>query len=130
MEIDVRCKVDADGKQLMDAMQKISDTQFVPGSSSQFKRVMYRPPIEKSAASIRLFEKLQIAAGRVGTTVRERYCGGGTDGNYTSAEGIPTIDSLGPIGAMEHTDKEYILLDTYYSRTALLGEFIVEICRG
>lgn len=127
MEIDIRCRLNADGLLLIDEMQKIADTEYVPGTHAKLTRVMYRPPIEKTPGNIAMFEKLRKAAAYLDMEIKERYCGGGSDGNYTSAEGVPTIDSLGPIGELEHTDDEFILVDSLFSRTMLLSLFIIEL---
>jgi len=127
MEIDLRNRLHTDGLDLLEKMQSIADKSFVPGTKSTLKTVMYRPPIERTAGNQAMFEKLQAAALQLGQQVYERYSGGGSDGNYTSAEGIPTIDSLGPIGDLEHTDDEYIFLPTLFSRTELVALFLTEL---
>jgi glutamate carboxypeptidase len=127
MEIDIRCRFNADGHTLIDGMQKIADTEYVQGTRAELTKVMYRPPIEKTEGNIALFERLKKAAAYLDMEVKEKYFGGGSDGNYTSAEGIPTIDSLGPIGELEHTDDEFVLVDTLFSRTALLSLFVMEL---
>jgi len=127
MEIDLRCKVNTDGLNLIEQMGKISDTCFVPGTKSKLTQVMYRPPIEKTSGNIDMYNKLQKVAYMLGTEIQEQYFGGGSDGNYTSAEGIPTIDSLGPIGELEHTDDEYVIVESIFSRTIMLGLFLIEL---
>lgn len=99
----------------------------VPGTKSSLKKVMYRPPIEKTPGNQELYRKLVTAAHKLGIPIHEKYCGGGSDGNYTSAQGIPTIDSLGPIGSLEHTDDEYMLVETLFSRCKLTALFILEL---
>ncbi|WP_138263916.1 M20 family metallopeptidase [[Clostridium] hylemonae] len=128
MEIDLRARSHQDGLELMEKMQKIADTSYVPGTKSTLKKVMYRPPIEKTPGNAALYRTLTAAARKLGITVSETYCGGGSDGNYTSAEGIPTIDSLGPVGSLEHTDGEYMLIETLFSRCKLTALFIAELC--
>ncbi len=71
--------------------------------------------------------EIDIRSRIIGITVNEKYCGGGSDGNYTSAQGIPTIDSLGPIGDLEHTDDEYLLVDSIFSRAKLASLFIIKL---
>lgn len=127
MEIDLRARRHCDGLNLMEAMQKIADTSYVPGTKSTLKKVMYRPPIEKTAGNTELYHILTKASNKLGITIQEKYCGGGSDGNYTSAAGIPTIDSLGPVGSLEHTDKEYLLIDSLFSRSKLTALFITEL---
>ncbi|MCB6202707.1 M20 family metallopeptidase [Extibacter muris] len=127
MEIDLRARFHHDGIALMKKMQEIADTSYVPGTKSTLTKVMYRPPIEKTPGNLKLYQTLVTAAQKLGIPVNETYCGGGSDGNYTSAQGIPTIDSLGPIGSLEHTDDEYMLVDTLFSRCKLTALFIVEL---
>lgn len=129
MEIDIRCKVNTDGLNLIEQMGEINDTCYVSGTRSKLTQVMYRPPIEKTPGNIDLYDKLQKVAHMLGTEVREQYFGGGSDGNYTSAEGIPTIDSVGPIGEFEHTDDEYVIVESIFSRTIMLGLFLIELTR-
>lgn len=127
MEIDIRSRTNSDGQKLIRDMQAVSDTPYVPGTRSRLQQIMYRPPMEKTSGNQFLFEKLQQAAAQLNMAVKEKYCGGGSDGNYTSAQGIPTIDSLGPIGDLEHTDDEYLLIDSIFSRTKLVTCFILEL---
>jgi glutamate carboxypeptidase len=50
--------------------------------------------------------------------------GGGSDGNFTAALGIPTLDGLGAVGGGAHADHEYVVVDTIVPRTELLAELI------
>ncbi|HEX6659553.1 MAG TPA: M20/M25/M40 family metallo-hydrolase, partial [Ilumatobacter sp.] len=47
--------------------------------------------------------------------------GGGSDGNFTAARGVPTLDGLGAVGGGAHADHEYVMIDTMEERAALLG---------
>lgn len=128
-EIDIRCRTNADGKELILRMEEIAGTQWVKGTRAELKEVMFRGPIEKTAGNIRLFELLQKAGDKIGLSVTEEYCGGASDGNYTSSIGTPTIDSLGPEGDGEHTEDEVLYIDTLIPRTKLFALFLLEIAK-
>lgn len=128
-EIDIRCRTNEDGKELIRKMQEIMDRSWVEGTRSILKQVMFRGPIEKTEGNIRLFELLNKAGDRIGMEMIEEYCGGGSDGNYTSSIGTPTIDSLGPEGDGEHTEDEVLYIDTLIPRTKLFALFLIEIAK-
>jgi glutamate carboxypeptidase len=86
-----------------------------------------RPPLEEQAA-IELFELAQKAAGRCGLPpLGSARVGGGSDGNFTAALGIRTLDGLGAVGGGAHAEGEYVLVDTLPERAALLAALIVEL---
>ena len=59
-------------------------------------------------------------AGGLGFELTEGSTGGGSDGNFTSALGIPTLDGLGPRGSGAHADDEHILIESLPERAALM----------
>lgn len=130
LEIDIRSRTNKDAINLIAEMKAITANTYIPGTKSVLKQIMYRPPIEKTEGNIRLFETLKLAAHALKLPLHNTYCGGGSDGNYTSAEGIPTIDSLGPIGGLEHTDDEYLIVESLYTRTELAAVFVTELSKG
>lgn len=67
--------------------------------------------IEKAVAALKQ-EYLSVAA-KLGLFYGEREAGGGSDGNLTAAMGIPTLDGIGPAGDFAHSEKEYILKESY-----------------
>jgi glutamate carboxypeptidase len=83
-----------------------------------------RPPMERSAAGARLFRLAQLAAGELGIEIEESLSGGGSDGNFTAALGVATLDGLGAVGEGAHTPGECILTDRMAERTALLAKLI------
>jgi glutamate carboxypeptidase len=86
-----------------------------------------RPPMERTEGTVRLFRIAQEQAGKLGMTLEESSTGGGSDGNFTSALGIPTLDGLGGVGEGAHADHESILLGELPRRTALLASLIANI---
>jgi glutamate carboxypeptidase len=86
-----------------------------------------RPPLERSVKVARLFD-LAVKAGReLGLDVTEAQVGGGSDGNFTAALGIPTLDGLGAVGEGAHALNENIVMDRLAGRAALLAKLIATV---
>ncbi len=86
-----------------------------------------RPPMERSAGIVQLFRKAQKLAAELGVTVEESLTGGGSDGNFTAALGVPTLDGLGGVGEGAHAANESILVDRMADRTALMAKLLAAI---
>jgi glutamate carboxypeptidase len=80
-----------------------------------------RPPMERSAGTIALYRTAQKVAKAMGIPMEESATGGGSDGNFTAALGIPTLDGLGPVGEGAHAPHESILIDRIPDRIALFA---------
>lgn len=83
-----------------------------------------RPPMERTAAIARLFRAAQKLAGELGVEIEESLTGGGSDGNFTAAMGVPTLDGLGAVGEGAHAVNESILVERIADRTALLAKLL------
>jgi glutamate carboxypeptidase len=83
-----------------------------------------RPPLERSPGVVRLFRQAQALAREMGVELGESMVGGGSDGNFTAALGIPTLDGLGAVGEGAHALNESILVDRIADRTALLAKIV------
>ncbi len=86
-----------------------------------------RPPMERSPAIAGLFEEARRIGLEVGLELSEGSTGGGSDGNFTAALGIPTLDGLGVRGGGAHADDEHILIDSLPERAALLASLLLEL---
>jgi glutamate carboxypeptidase len=84
-----------------------------------------RPPLERSAAVKRLFRVARKLALELGIELEESSTGGGSDGNFTAALGIPTLDGLGAVGEGAHAAHESILINRIADRTALLAKLLL-----
>lgn len=81
-----------------------------------------RPPMERTPGVVALFRAAQrLAARHLGVALEESSTGGGSDGNFTAALGIPTLDGLGAVGEGAHAAHESILIDRLADRAALLA---------
>lgn len=84
-----------------------------------------RPPMERTKGTAALFERAATLAGYMGFKLEEAATGGGSDGNFTSALGIPTLDGMGAVGHGAHASNESILIDALVPRTALLAGMLI-----
>ena len=85
---------------------------------------LVRPPLEYTPANQALFAVAQEAATALGIQIEGASVGGGSDGNFTSAVGVPTLDGLGATGVGPHAIHEHIIISDLPVRAALLAELI------
>ena len=83
-----------------------------------------RPPMERTREIAALFAKAKGMARELGVKLEESATGGGSDGNFTAALGVPTLDGLGTVGEGAHAVNESILIDRIADRTALLAKLV------
>ena len=79
-----------------------------------------RPGYEKSDAIAQLFEHARGLAGEIGFELHDLKTGGGSDGNFTAALGVPTLDGLGVDGKAAHTHEEQLYVSSLVPRATLL----------
>ncbi len=83
-----------------------------------------RPPMERSAGIRALFKTARSLAQEIGVELEESTTGGGSDGSFTAALGVPTLDGLGGVGVGAHAPDESILVNRIADRTALLAGLV------
>jgi glutamate carboxypeptidase len=88
---------------------------------------MNRPPMERKAGVAELFAKAKAVAAELGWNLEEAAVGGGSDGNFTAALGVPTLDGLGGVGEGAHAVHESIIISELPRRAALLSGLIAQI---
>ena len=82
-----------------------------------------RPPLERRMSAT-LFARAKSLAKQMNLTLGECTAGGGSDGNFTAALGIPTLDGLGAVGDGAHSSREHILINAMPQRAALLAALL------
>jgi len=85
---------------------------------------MNRPPMERTPGTVALYERAATLAQELGFRLAEAATGGGSDGNFTSALGVPTLDGMGAVGEGAHASHESVLSNQLLPRTALLAAMI------
>lgn len=83
-----------------------------------------RPPMERTRGTVALYQRARSLAADLGIALDEAATGGASDGNFTSALGIPTLDGMGAVGEGAHAAHESILVEHLAPRTALLAGMI------
>src|SRR6185503_18175542 len=96
-------------------------------SSIEVSGGLNRPPMDRSAGVRGLFQKARTLAAEMGISLEESSSGGGSDGNFTAALGIPTLDGLGAVGEGAHASHESILINRIADRTALLAKLVAAL---
>ena len=125
VHVDVRVNRLADAAELdakFHALKAIDDR-----CSLRIEGGLNRPPMERTAAIAALFSKARSIGEDMGVTIEESSTGGGSDGNFTAALGVPTLDGLGGVGEGAHAPNESILLDRVADRVALLAALIADL---
>ena len=86
-----------------------------------------RPPLERTAGVARLYDRARAVARELGWDLAEGSTGGGSDGNFTAAIGVPTLDGLGAVGDGAHALHEHVEVDALADRAALLAGLMARI---
>ena len=86
-----------------------------------------RPPMERTPGVARLYALAQEVAGSMGRSLAEGATGGASDGNFTAALGIPTLDGLGAIGEGPHALHEHVVIKELAPRAALVAGLLARI---
>jgi glutamate carboxypeptidase len=94
---------------------------FVPGAQVKANKLHARPPMEYNDIMKGTVAQVKAIGEAIGVTVREDSSGGGSDGNFTAAMGIPTLDGLGPQGDGLHAEHEQVVVSSLPTRSALMA---------
>lgn len=86
-----------------------------------------RPPLERTPAVAALFRRAQSLMRGMGLALRESSTGGGSDGNFAAALGVPVLDGLGAVGDGAHSPGEHVLIHALPERAALLAALLASI---
>lgn len=125
IRVDVRVEQPGEEQRLTAAFGAL--TTSVPGATIEVTGGVDRPPMP-SSASATLFPVAVAAGAAIGFgEVLGVGVGGGSDGNFTAAVGVPTLDGLGAVGGGAHADHEYVLVDTMVPRAELLAAIIARL---
>jgi glutamate carboxypeptidase len=125
--IDVRVPTMADAERIERRLRELQPE--TPGTSLELRGGIDRPPLERREGVVRLYEMAQSVALALGRNLPEGAAGGGSDGNFTAALGVPTLDGLGPQGDGAHALHEHVLLTDLSFRAALLAGMLGRLAR-
>jgi glutamate carboxypeptidase len=120
--IDVRVPTMADAATIGQKLRSLSPTRS--GTHLEVAGGIDRPPLERTGAVLRLYEYARQVANDLGQDLPEGPAGGGSDGNFTAALGVPTLDGLGPRGSGAHAVHEHVELEDLPWRSAFLATLL------
>lgn len=121
-EVDVRfCTMD-EGERIRQVIVGLSPV--LPDIEISVTGGIERPPMKRTPEGARLFRIARGFAQDLGFDVCEEFSGGASDGNFTAAMGIPTLDGLGPLGVGSHATNEHVVIASLPQRTALMARLL------
>ena len=131
-EIDIRITQTADGPPLLARFQALADRiNARDGLKLTLKGGFNRPPKECLPAEEAVFPEWQRAARDVGVPeFTWVHGGGGSDGNFLTAGGLPNLDGIGPIGDNLHSDREFCRVETIAPRAQIVALFLHRVAAG
>jgi glutamate carboxypeptidase len=99
---------------------------ILSGAKLEIRGGFNRPPMERKMSAA-LYAKARTLSMELGITLGEAFVGGGSDGNFTAALGMPTLDGLGAVGEGAHSSRENIVVRSLAERAALLAGLITNL---
>lgn len=123
--VDVRVSTAEEGQRVLKAMLGLKPVN--PAAEVTVTGGLNRPPMERTDKIVAMFRKAQQLAAELGLAIDETGTGGGSDGNFTAALGVPTLDGLGAVGEGGHAQGEYAIVSHMPERAALLVRLLQSI---
>ncbi len=121
-EVDLRVPTSDDSREMLRRLHSLEprfpDIQLIVDADEK------RPPFEKDAKGAALFEFARTEARALGMELADCRTGGASDGNFTAAMGVPTLDGLGVEGGGAHTEEEHLLISSLVPRASLLARLL------
>jgi glutamate carboxypeptidase len=100
---------------------------ILAGAQIEVRGGVNRPPLERTPDVLKLFTQARRIMNEMGLAVDEAWVGGVSDGNFTAALGVPTLDGLGAVGDGAHSPREYVVLRSLPERAALLAGLLATL---
>jgi glutamate carboxypeptidase len=100
---------------------------ILPGAKVEVRGAIDRPPLERTASVVRLLRHAQSLMEDLGLPLGEASTGGGSDGNFTAALGVPTLDGLGAVGDGAHSRDEHVIIRKLPERAALIAGLLATL---
>jgi len=124
LTVDLRAETLVDMRRIERRLKALRPT--LPGARVAVEGGFSRPPLERRASSA-LFAHARKLADQLGFSVGECLAGGGSDGNFTAALGVPTLDGLGAVGEGPHSPDEQVIVAALLERAALLAALLATL---
>jgi glutamate carboxypeptidase len=122
--VDLRARTVADMRAVERSLRALRP--ILPGASIEVRGGFSRPPLERTASAV-LFAHAHEVGQALGISLKEASTGGGSDGCFTAALGVPTLDGLGAVGEGAHSTHENVLVRALPERAALLAGLLATL---
>jgi glutamate carboxypeptidase len=122
--VDLRATTMAEARALEKRLHALKP--ILPGAKLEIRGGINRPPMERKNSAA-LFRHAQVLADDMGLELGESFVGGGSDGNFTAALGVPTLDGLGGVGEGAHAQHENIVIRALPARVALIAGLLASL---
>ena len=122
IRVDLRVRTQAEGVRMDEAIKGLRPV--LPGARLIVEGGLSRPPMEEGPVTLEPFRRAREIGAELGITLTAGGSGGASDGNFTAALGVPTLDGLGAIGDGAHSVDEYVLIPSLPERAALLAALL------
>ncbi|MSV24174.1 M20 family metallopeptidase [Selenomonas sp. WCA-380-WT-3B 3/] len=126
-EIDVRYYEPDEVERIEKLMERYAASPHVKGTSAKIEGGITRPPMVPTEATYQLCRSVDRIGQKIGVNFSWMASGGGSDGSFSAAAGIPTIDGLGPVGGKAHSAAEYLDIPSILPRYELLSRIIQHV---
>ena len=124
IEVDFRVATQEEAGRMSEAIKNLRPQ--LAGAELEVEGGLNRPPMVRDDLMVRTYKQAERIAGRHGITLQEGSTGGGSDGNFTAAIGVPTLDGLGVDGDGGHAIYEHVLIASLPDRATLLAALVSE----
>ena len=120
--VDMRYLTVADGEYGLESLRKIAAQSVVPGTSTELANLRERfTPMEVTEGNLKLYEVVKEQGKKLGLDIEKKVGGGSSDSGWTVRAGAPSLCSMGALGALNHSAREYIILSSLVERAKLLA---------
>ncbi|MGI6642463.1 MAG: M20 family metallopeptidase [Bacillota bacterium] len=125
LEVDLRVKTPEAASRVVPKILGLRPVD--PRVSITVEGGLNRPPMERNSKNLGLYQIAKSIGESIGIELVESGTGGGSDGNFTSALGIPTLDGLGPVGDNAHSVDEYLLVGSLPERASIVAGLFLNV---
>ena len=123
--VDFRVASEAEANKLVKSVMSIKPNN--PSVKLEISGGLNRPPMQKTYETERILEVAKTIGLEFGTTIEDCSVGGGSDGNFCAAVGIPVLDGLGAVGNGAHAENEFVDLNQMPLRAAIFERLLEEL---
>jgi len=124
IEVDIRVSTIAEGERMVKTISSLEPQ--LPGARLSVTGGLNRPPMERTSQIVKAFQKAKTIGAGLGLDLLEGSTGGASDGNFSGALGVPTLDGLGAVGNSGHAIDEHVNAASLPERTALLAAILTQ----